>query len=130
MAYSAVVTVVRGPRGLFEITIEETGASTSDEKEIPLVDYDLPIDFDWESGSTAKVSGTCATTNPQLAQVTGATLSTDIIAKNLVPAAQVSNIGLPPIPWRMASGSLFHRSGADAGSDNHLRTIYRIRARQ
>jgi len=128
MAYAGTIAVKRLGKGLFELTITETGAGASDEKEIVIATQKLPKVGRIVSQESQKASGDATTLNPKLGHVTNPTLAADIVVANDTPAAAINNLPVKEIPYDARTGSLFHRAQPDAGTNNSITTRYKIRA--
>lgn len=126
MAYAAVITVRSVGDGAYELQIDETEAAAASETEISLSTYKIPSLGTIVLQEASLVSGTGPTISPQLGRITNATLAVDLIAQNATAAAQIRGQPSQPIPFARKEASWFHRARAAGGTDNVIRTIYRI----
>ena len=75
-----------------------------------------------------KTAGSATTLDPRLTTASGSTLSTQTVIENGTAAATISNLADPAIPFYSATGTLYHKSVVDAGTNNSVTTVYLIRA--
>lgn len=130
MAYAADVTVIEVGSGEWEVTIEETDAGSADFTEIT----GLPVAGDAIEIMAQKISGAGATINPILARTSppGSATIPDTVAVPLSAAAATASVrGSAPYTVIDTSGGLgvlYHASRVNAGSNNVITTVWRIRS--
>lgn len=131
MAYAASVSVqtlqyAGDQRGLFVITIAETGASSTSE-----TSFEVPKTFRILRQTCKLTGGTATTIDPVIGTVTdpgNVSSGAELVYANGTAAAQVNNDinSGQGAAFYAAGGKLYHRSVPDAGSDNSVSTIYLI----
>lgn len=125
MAYSNAITINHLGGRDYAITIQETEAGAATEATIT----GLPIKGQIVAQRAQLISGTATTVDPVLGIATDpASNFIDLILSNGTAGAGISNLASPPIPYISTTGSLYHRSVCDAGSDNTVTTVYLLKA--
>ncbi len=116
MAYSgSFTTQTVGRDGEVLIIITETGGTTTGELEIT----GLPKTGRIFRQVGGKTSGAAATVDPVLGTLTNpAALPETTTVSNDTAAATVDNLQAGGVPYYTATGSLFHRSVYDSGTNN------------
>ena len=124
MAYSATVTITHAGGRDYVVTISETDAAAASEATIT----GLPKKGLLLAQLADKTAGSATTLDPRLTTASGSTLSTQTVIENGTAAANISNLADPAIPFFSATGTLYHKSVVDAGTNNSVTTVYLIRA--
>lgn len=124
MAYNAVVTITQLGGRKLRVVITETDAAASSEATIA----GLPTEAIVLSQLADKTAGAGSTIDPRLTTASGSTLATQTIIENGTAAASVSNLASPAIPYSSDTGTLYHKSGVDSGTNNSITTVYLIKA--
>ena len=124
MAYAAAVTVTHLGGRDYSVTISETDAATGSEATIE----GLPKKGRVLSQLADKTAGAATTIDPILTTASGSTLSTQVVMENATAAATISNLADPSVPYYSASGTLYHKSNVDSGTNSSVTTVYLIQA--
>lgn len=124
MAYSANVTITHAGGRDYLVTISETDAAAASEATIT----GLPKKGLVLSQLADKTTGSATTLDPVLTTASGSTLSTQTVIENGTAAATISNLADPAIPYYSATGTLYHKTQVDTGTNNGVTTVYLIRA--
>ncbi len=124
MSYAAVVEVNMVGDNEFEVEIAETDCGASDIATV----VGLPIVGTVVRQTCVLVSGTGTTVDPLLGENTPPTTG-DPIVENATPAATVDTGGAAAYNVEpAASATLYHMSRPNAGTNNVIRTNYKIKA--
>ena len=124
MAYNSAVTVTHVGGRDYVVTITETDAAAASEATIA----GLPRKGIVLSQLADKTGGSANTIDPILTTASGSTLSTQVVLENATAAATISNLADPAVPYYSATGTLYHKSVVDTGTNNAVTTVYIIRA--
>lgn len=129
----ATVTIVNAGPGEFEITIDETDATSSSEVVVPGV----PILGLVKRVQIQLVSGSGTTVQPILGRVTNpaAASITDWVVEPISDPAEAApaidrcgGATYRALTVTGSKGTLYHRSRVDAGANNVIQTVYHIKA--
>lgn len=128
MAHVVVITAKMATSGC-EITITETGASSTSEVEltIALLGKPLPVKGRIVRVISKRSAGTGTTIQPTIGTVTnpsGTTIRYEATATAV--ATTIDDQPTAPPTYRLVGSSLFHRLRPDAGADNDAVTVYHI----
>lgn len=131
MAYAAVVTVTQVGANEWEVRVEETGCGAADVATIDGVPYDGNV----VRVSAELTSGTGTTINPIAARTSPpdtAVITDVVVAPVSTAAAIIDVVGSAPYSTiettAAGMGRIYHCSRCDAGADNVVSTLYRIKA--
>ena len=121
MAYSATVTVSRKGND-FVVQIVELEAGTATEATIT----GIPLRGRLLRQKATLTAGSGSTVDPILGNAANPTAAAaSIIVVNATAAATIDNISDGPgAPYVASTGSMYHRSVCDSGSDNSVTTLY------
>lgn len=119
MGYSSSVTVDNLGAGRYRVVIAELEAGAATEATIS----GIPTEARLLKQVCSLVSGTGATVDPIIGTATNPS-GVDVVAENETAAANINNIAAPPNPFSSVTGTLYHRSQCDAGSDNTVQSVY------
>lgn len=122
MAYSATITQRVRPSGVIEIEIREVDAGTATETD----SFRLPETFRLISIKADLISGSGATINPSIFWRGGDGTVTTNIYEFGAAAANIDTTPGTGLVIRARQRVGYHRAVCNAGSDNVVRTIYRI----
>lgn len=130
MAYAAVVTVTQVSSAEYEILVEETDCGASDVATIdgvPFVGSVVRVSAELISGSGTTINPIATRTTPPVSAD-----ETDVIVVPVsTPAATIDVSGSADYstgPDGVGLGRMYHTARCDAGADNVVKTLYRIRA--
>ncbi len=124
MAYNATVTITQLGGRKLRVVITETDAEASSEATIA----GLPTEGLLLTQLADKTAGAGSTIDPRLTTASGSTLATQTIIENGTAAASISNVASPAFPYSSDTGTLYHKSGVDSGTNNSITTVYLIKA--
>ncbi len=121
MAYAAVITSTRkGNDYLIQIVETEAGAATETSFQVPIRGRIL-------RQQASLISGSGATIDPILGNAANPTAAAvSLVVENATAAATIDNMSDPSVPYVSSTGTLYHRSVCNAGSDNAVTTLYYI----
>ena len=121
MAYAAVITSTRkGNDYLIQIVETEAGAATETSFQVPIRGRVL-------RQQATLTAGSGSTIDPILGNATNPAAATaSLVVENATAAATIDNMSDPAVPYVSATGTLYHRSVCDSGSDNAVTTLYYI----
>ena len=119
MAYSSTVVISNLGKGRLSVTITETEAAATSEAVIT----GIPITAALLKQVCVLTSGTGATVDPILGATTNPS-GASIIVENETAAAVINNMASPAIPFATTTGTIYHRSKVNAGTDNSIISRY------
>ncbi len=119
MAYSSTVVISNLGKGRLSVTITETEAAATSEAVIT----GIPITASLLKQVCVLTSGTGATVDPILGATTNPS-GAAIIVENSDAAAVINNLASPAIPFATTTGTIYHRSKVNAGTDNSIISRY------
>lgn len=131
MAYAYTVTTKQVGPNEIEITIDETDCGTADIAVVDGVPYEgtvLRVSAQLVSGSATTIDPIASRTTPPASALAG-----DIVVVPVSTAADVIDRSGYAVYSTVENdaqglGRIYHSSRCDAGSDNVVQTVYRIRS--
>lgn len=128
MAYAANITITKLSIRDYFVSISETDAQNTSETTI--VDSTTSKTLPLQGRVLRQVcffsSGTGSTVDPVLGTATGVA-GINIIMENDVASALIDNQPVTGIPYYSETGTLYHKSKVDSGTNNSVVTHYYIR---
>lgn len=129
----ATVTVVNAGPGEFEVTIDETSATSTSEVEItgvPILGVVKRVQIQLVSGAGTTVQPILGrVTNPAAAPITDWVVEPISDPADAAPAIdRCGGATYRALTVTGGQGTLYHRSRVDAGSNNTIQTVYHIKA--
>jgi len=122
MAYAAVITLTRKGND-YLVQIAETEAGGATEATIT----GIPVRGRVLRQQATLTAGSGSTIDPILGNATNPAAATaSLVVENATAAATIDNMSDPAVPYVSATGTLYHRSVCDSGSDNSVTTLYYI----
>jgi hypothetical protein len=123
MAYSATATLTHIGGRDYKLVISETEAGAATEATI----NGLPTKGRVTNQMCTKASGSAATVAPILVTTAGSSAAVYTVCQ-ATAAADQSNSFSPEQKYEAETGTLYHRTVCNAGSDNTVITVYFIQA--